>query len=406
MLQIRNLLNAALKSIRKNKMRSILTALGIIIGVAAVIVMVAIGSGASVRIQSQISSLGTDLLMIMPGSSNRGGVNMGAGSFNRMTFTDVEKIKDQATLIKAISPMVRAGGQVIGGGNNWNTSVNGVWPDFAYIRNYELSAGEMFSERDVRTSRKVAVLGNEVATQLFGEQNAIGEKIRINNTPFTVIGVLEEKGQSGMGGNQDDVILAPATTVLYRLKGGQYIDMIYASATAKDRMYAAQDELTTILRAAHHLQTGEDDDFFIRNQADIINMASETTQTLTVLLGSIAAVSLIVGGIGIMNIMLVSVTERTREIGIRLAVGARSNDILTQFLSESVVLSLIGGILGTLLALAVNYGIREFTTFTPQTNPATILLAFTFSGIVGIFFGFYPARKAALLTPIHALRYD
>jgi putative ABC transport system permease protein len=279
MLQIKNLLSAALKSIRKNKMRSILTALGIIIGVAAVIVMVAIGKGASARIQSQISSLGTDLLMIMPGYSNRGGVNMGAGSFNRITFDDLEKIENQATLLKAISPMVRAGGQVVGGGSNWNTSVNGVSPEFLYIRNYELESGEIFTERDVRTSKKVAVLGASVAEELFDNQDPVGEKIRINNTPFTVIGVLKEKGQSGMGGDQDDVILAPATTVLYRLKGGQYIDMIYASAISKDQMYAAQDELTTILRAAHRLQTGEEDDFQIRNQADIISMASETTQT-------------------------------------------------------------------------------------------------------------------------------
>ena len=406
MLQMNNLLKAALKSIQKNKMRSILTALGIIIGVAAVIVMVAIGKGASARIQAQISSLGTDLIMIRPSFSNRGGVNMGAESFNRLTFDDVEKITDQATLVNAISPMVRSGGQVIGGGKNWSTSINGVTPEYLYIRNYELQSGEMFTDRDVRSSKKVAVLGKTVADELFSDQDAVGEKIRINNTPFMVMGVLKEKGQSGMGGDQDDVILAPATTVLYRLKGGQNIDMIYVSAISKDQMYAAQQELTTIMRAAHRLQTGEDDDFQIRNQADIIDMASATTKTLTILLGSIAAVSLIVGGIGIMNIMLVSVTERTREIGIRMAVGARSNDILTQFLSESIVLSLIGGIIGTLLAFVVTYVMRKFTSFTPQINPATVFLAFSFSAIVGVFFGFYPARKAAMLNPIEALRYE
>jgi putative ABC transport system permease protein len=406
MLRIKNLLKAALKSIQKNKMRSILTALGIIIGVAAVIVMVAIGKGASARIQAQISSLGTDLLMIRPGSSNRSGVSMGAGSYNRLTFDDVDKIKEQATLVKAISPMVRSGGQVIGGGKNWSTSINGVTPDYLYIRNYEIESGEMFTDRDERSSKKVAVLGKTVADELFADEDPVGEKIRINNTPFMVIGVLKEKGQSGMGGDQDDVILAPATTVLYRLKGGQNIDMIYVSAISKDQMYAAQQELTTIMRTAHRLQTAEDDDFQIRNQADIIDMASATTKTLTILLGSIAAVSLIVGGIGIMNIMLVSVTERTREIGIRMAVGARSNDILTQFLSESIMLSLIGGIIGTLLAFVVTFVMRKFTSFTPQINPATVFLAFSFSAIVGVFFGFYPARKAALLNPIEALRYE
>ncbi|MBN2090748.1 ABC transporter permease [candidate division KSB1 bacterium] len=406
MLQIQNLLKAALKSIQKNKMRSILTALGIIIGVAAVIVMVAIGNGASARIQSQIRSLGTDLIMIRPSFSNRGGVNMGAGSFNRLTFDDVEKIEEQSTLVKALSPMVRSGGQVIGGGKNWSSSINGVSPEYLYIRNFELQSGEMFTERDVRSSKKVAVIGNTVADELFGEQDPVGEQIRINNTPFTVIGRLKAKGQSGMGGDQDDVILAPATTVLYRLKGGQYIDMIYVSAISKDQIYSAQQELTTIMRAAHRLQEGEDNDFDIRNQADIIEMASSTTETLTILLGSIAVVSLIVGGIGIMNIMLVSVTERTREIGIRLAVGARSSDVLTQFLSESIVLSLIGGILGILLAFVVTWVMRKFTTFTPQIYPAIVFLAFSFAGIVGIFFGFYPARKAAMMNPIEALRYE
>jgi len=406
MLRIQNLLKAAFKSILKNKLRSILTALGIIIGVASVIVMIAIGKGASARIQAQITSLGTDMLMIRPSFSIRGGVSMGAGSFNRLTFDDVEKIKEQATLIKAISPMVRSGGQVIGGGKNWNTSINGVSSEYLYIRNYELQSGEMFTERDERASKKVAVLGKTVAKELFGDADPVGEQIRINKTPFTVIGVLKEKGQSGMGGDQDDIVLAPAKTVLYRLKGGQFIDMIYVSAISKDQIYAAQTELTTIMRASHRLQEGEDNDFDIRNQADIIDMASSTSKTLTILLGSIAAVSLIVGGIGIMNIMLVSVTERTREIGIRLAVGARSSDILTQFLSESIVLSFIGGIIGTLLAFVVTYVMRKFTTFTPQIYPATVVLAFSFAAIVGVFFGFYPARKAALLNPIEALRYE
>jgi len=406
MLQIKNLLKAAVKSIQKNKMRSLLTTLGIIIGVAAVIVMVAIGTGASARIQSHITSLGTDMLMIHPGSSRMGGVSRGSGSYNRMTFDDVEKIEEQATLLKAVSPMVRAGAQVIGGGNNWNTSVQGVNPEFLYIRNYEIESGEFFTDRDVRSRKKVAVLGETVAEELFGDASPIGEKIRINNTPFTVIGVLKEKGEAGPGGDQDDIILAPSTTVLYRLKGGQYIDMIYASAINKDQMYAAEQELESILRTAHRIEDGEDDDFEIRNQAEIIEMASSTTETLTILLGSIAVVSLIVGGIGIMNIMLVSVSERTREIGIRLSVGARSSDILAQFLSESVVLSLIGGVIGTLLAFVVTFLMNRLTSLTTQINPIIIMVAFSFAAAVGVFFGFYPARKAAMLNPIEALRYE
>ena len=404
--QLKNLLRATLKSIQKNKMRSILTTLGIIIGVAAVIVMVAIGSGASARIQSQISSLGTDMLMISPGVSRNSGVSMGAGSYNRLSLDDAEKIKDQAGLIEAVSPLVRSGGQVIGGGSNWNTGIHGVTPEYLYIRNYEIDSGECFTDRDVKSRKKVALLGKTVADELFPGVDPVGQDIRINQTPFTVVGVLKEKGESGMGGDQDDVILAPSTTVLYRLKGGQYIDMIYVSALSKDLMDDAQQELTTILRSAHRIKDGDGDDFHIRNQAEIVEMASSTSQTLTILLGSIAAVSLIVGGIGIMNIMLVSVTERTREIGLRLSVGARSSDILIQFLSESAALSLIGGTIGTVLAFGISLPMNEFTSLSTRIEPAVILLAFSFAFVVGVFFGFYPARKAAMLNPIEALRYE
>ena len=406
MRQLNNLIKAALRSILKNRMRSLLTSLGIIIGVAAVIVMVAIGEGASFMIESQISSLGTDLIMVRPGSSSMGGVSRGAGSANKLTLKDVETLNEQATLLKAISPSIRASGQVIGGGNNWNTSIEGVTPGFLYIKDWEIESGECFSDKDVVARKKICVLGKTVADELFPESDPIGEKIRFRNTPFTVIGVLKEKGQSAMGMDQDDLILAPSTTVLYRLKGGQYIDMIYASSISSEKIFDAEEEIEQIMREAHRIKEEEEDDFSIQNQAEIIDMASSTTEILTLLLGSIAAVSLLVGGIGIMNIMLVSVTERTREIGIRLSVGARESDVLTQFLAEAMVLSLTGGIIGILLATAISLLVNNFSTLSMIINPSIALLAFSFSGAVGIFFGFYPAKIASALIPIDALRYE
>jgi putative ABC transport system permease protein len=331
---------------------------------------------------------------------------MGAGSFNRFTMKDVERIKESATLISAISPVVRANGQVIYKSNNWYTSISGVSPDYFSITNWELESGEFFTERDDLARKKVALLGKTVATELFGADNPVGEQIRIRNVPFTVIGVLKEKGGSGPGGDQDDIILAPSTTVLYRLKGSQWIDMINASAISEEAMTAAQEEIRTILREAHRLGPADDDDFNIRTQSEIIDFASSTSKTMTLLLGAVACVSLVVGGIGIMNIMLVSVTERTREIGIRMSVGARASDILSQFLSEAVVLSLSGGIIGIILALAASALLNNLTDLRTVIDPVIMTLAFTFSGAVGIFFGWYPARKAANLNPIDALRYE
>ncbi len=406
MMRYKKLLKAAFKSLVKNRMRSLLTSLGIIIGVCAVIVMVAVGQGSQDRIEQQISALGANVIMIFPGASQRGGVNQGAGSYNRLTLDDVKVLRDQSTLATEISPIVMSHDQVIGGIGNWYTQVEGVSPEFLKIREWDLSSGECFTERDVEVKKKVAVIGQEVVNNLFPDEDPIGQKIRIRNIPFEVIGVLAEKGQSAMGSDQDDIVLAPATTVLYRLKGGQYINMIMASAISPDKIDAAQDQLTNILRTAHKLDDGTDDDFRIRNQAEITEAASESSRILTLLLGSIAGVSLLVGGIGIMNIMLVSVTERTREIGIRLAVGAHYSDVMIQFLSEAVVLSLIGGIIGILVAFGLSALLSHFAGVATSINPAIVFLAFAFSGTVGIFFGFYPARKAAALNPIDALRHE
>ncbi|MEW5922853.1 MAG: ABC transporter permease [Candidatus Zixiibacteriota bacterium] len=406
MLQIKNLLRVAMRSILKNRMRSLLTSLGIIIGVSAVIVMVAVGSGSQAKIEQNISALGTNLIIVMPGSSRTGGVRGGAGSFNRFTFNDVEKLQKESTLLSGISPVVRSGGQIIGGTGNWNTSIYGVSTDYFTIRNWQLESGEFFTEKDIAGKRKVALIGKTIADELFADQDPVGQSIRIRNIPFTIIGVLKSKGQSGMGMDQDDVILAPSTTVLYRLKGTQYIDMINASAIDTEHMNAAQEEMRLILRESHRLDEGTDDDFSIANQAEITETVTATSKTMTLLLGAIAAVSLVVGGIGIMNIMLVSVTERTREIGIRLSIGARASDILVQFLSEAVVLSLSGGLIGIILSFATVYGLNHLTDIYAVINPEIIVISAMFSAVVGIFFGFYPARKASALNPIDALRYE
>ena len=402
----RNLIKAAFKSILKNRLRSLLTSLGIIIGVSAVIVMVAIGEGSQAMIEEQIGALGTNLIIVFPGVSQSGGVSRGAGSYNRFTFDDIEKIKKSALHLSGVTPVVRTGGQIIGGAGNWFTTVFGVSPDYFYIRNWELKYGDFFTDRDVQSRKKVALLGETIANELFPDQDPTGQRIRIRNTPFTIQGVLKGKGQSAMGSDQDDVILAPATTVLYRLKGRRFVDMINAGAVSTDKVDLAQEEIREILREAHRLDPGDDDDFRIRTQSEITEAASESSRVMTMLLGSIAGVSLIVGGIGIMNIMLVSVTERTREIGIRLSIGARGSDVLIQFLAEAVVLSLSGGIIGILLSFGVVYILNNFFSLSAIINPNIIWISVLFSGAVGIFFGWFPAKKAASLNPIDALRYE
>ena len=400
------LFRAALASIRRNKTRSLLTSLGIIIGVGSVIVMVGVGQGASSEIRQQIEALGTNVVMVMPARPDFHGVSGGAGSRPRLTLADADAVEAEATQLAAVSAIVNSQQQVIGGQGNWNTSVTGVAPTYLDIKAWKLERGEFFTDRDVKSRAKVAVLGRTVVDELFPDGGAVGAQVRIGAQPFTVIGVLSEKGQGGMGQDQDDVVLVPATTALYRLKGGRYIDRIETSAVSPAAVDSASAEITAILRKSRRLAESEENDFDVRTQAEIIERASSTSRTMTLLLGAIACVSLIVGGIGIMNIMLVSVTERTREIGIRLAVGARSSDILVQFLTESVVLSLAGGIIGVLVSALFAVLLTHVLDIRTVLNPPVVLMAVVFAAAVGVFFGYYPARKAAGLDPIDALRYE
>jgi putative ABC transport system permease protein len=402
----RKLIKVALQSILKNRMRSLLTTLGIIIGVASVISLVALGEGSQADIKKQVASLGTNMIIIHPGSTFSGGVRGGSGTQASLTLSDLSDLSEQTDLIRYVSPDIRLNEQVIAGKNNWNTSVNGVSVEYLDIRNYVLSGGSFFTQRDAKAKSKVAVLGKTVVDELFPGQDPVGTRIRIRNVPFTVIGTLAGKGQSSMGMDQDDIVLIPDSTALFRMSDGKTIRAIVVSAVSEEKMNDAQDRVTEILRRNHKLKDDEDDDFHISNQTEIISMAGKVTGTLTVLLSAIAGVSLLVGGIGIMNIMLVSVTERTREIGIRMAIGARSSDILVQFLIEAVILSLIGGIIGVLGGIGIAYGIGSAMNAAVVVSPSIILLAVTFTAGVGVFFGFYPARKAALLNPIDALRYE
>jgi putative ABC transport system permease protein len=400
------LVKVAAQSILKNKMRTLLTMLGIVIGVAAVIVMVAVGHGAKTSIQSQIQNLGTNMIIVTPGATQQGGASQGAGSFNRLTLADAEKLKREGTLLSGVSPVIFTRRQVIAGNANWRALINGVSTDFQAIRDWSLTSGVFFSDNDIRSVRKVAILGNTVAEQLFPGTDPVGQVVQIGNVPFDVIGVLEVKGQTASGNDQDDVVLVPYTTAQNRLSGFVRIGQIIASTYSPGDIPAAQQEMRLILRESHRLPEGEDDDFTIRNQADLAEAAQGTADVMSALLAAIASISLLVGGIGIMNIMLVSVTERTREIGIRLAIGARGRDVLTQFLIESVVMSLVGGVIGLLVGLGGAAILGHITGWSTATPPQAIAIAVAFSGAVGVFFGFYPARKAAALNPIDALRYE
>jgi putative ABC transport system permease protein len=401
------LVDIATKSILKNKMRTLLTMLGIIIGVGAVIVMVAVGQGAKSEIQRRIDNLGTNMIVVTQAATRQGGVSQGAGSAGRLTVDDYLALKREGLLLAQVSPVVVAPSQIIGGNTNWRSLVDGVSLDYQTIRDWTVASGRYFDQNDLQTRRKVAVIGKTVADNLFPGQDPVGAQIRIRNEPFQIIGVLAPKGQTAEGTDQDDVVLAPYTTVQTRLTGGfTFLPQILASTASKQDLPAAQEEIRQILRGSHKLPSYADDDFTIRNQTDLAEAAQGTTDVMTLLLAAIASISLLVGGIGIMNIMLVSVTERTREIGIRMAIGARGGDVLTQFLVESIVMSLIGGAIGVGIGFGGAAILSRATGWQTAIAPQMVVVALGFSVAVGIFFGFYPARKAAALDPIQALRYE
>ena len=401
----------AFRALRINKLRSALTMLGIIIGVGAVIAMVAVGSGATQRIQEQIASIGSNVIMVSPGSVTASGIRLGSGFAMTMTMDDAKALARDCPSVQAVAPSSRGGAQIVFGNNNWATNVQGTTPDYLIIRDIAIQNGASFTQQDVDADAKVALLGQTVADNLFNGDDPIGQVIRIKHVPFTVVGTLVPKGQSPTGQDQDDIIIVPITTGQKKIFGvsqarANSVGSLIVQARGPQAIAPAQDEMRSVLRQRHHLQPQQDDDFTIRNLEEVFKAQETSSHVMSILLAAIASVSLVVGGIGIMNIMLVSVTERTREIGLRQAVGAKTKDILTQFLVEAVTLSLLGGVIGILLGVLASKLISIFAQWSTLVSPGAILLAFVFSALVGVFFGFYPARKAALLDPIDALRYE
>lgn len=406
-MRILNLVKIAWRALMLNKFRAFLTMLGIIIGVASVITMLAIGEGSKQSIKSQISSMGANMITIMPGTGAMDGVKMDAGSSQNLTLYDLKNVKEKATLLTDISPQVNSGGQAINGTNNWRTSIYGVSPEYLSIRVLSLKSGSMFTQGDVNKSAKVVVIGQTIVENLFpNNEEPVGKILRFNKIPFKIIGVLNEKGENTFGQDQDDVILAPYTSVQKRLLAVDYLQSIVASVNAEENATAAVDELTKIFRAAHKLSDSDEDDFNIFSQQQLITMLSSTSEILSILLVAIAGISLLVGGIGIMNIMYVSVKERTREIGLRMAVGAKSADILLQFLTEAILISLTGGVIGVSLGLGATMLVASVFNWPVNITSYSIVISFGVCAITGIFFGWYPARNASNLDPITALRYE
>ena len=408
-----NLFKIAIRAIAANKMRSFLTALGIIIGIAAVITMLAIGQGSKASIKANIAEMGSNMIMISPGADMRGGVRQDASSMETLKQADYQSIKEDCNYISAISPTVNSSGQWIYGNNNTQSSIYGVNQDYLSIRQLKVADGEMFTDTDIKAAAKVCILGQTVVDYLFPDgSDPIGKVIRFNSIPFRVIGVLQKKGYNSMGMDQDDLVLAPYTTVMKRILAQTYLGGIVCSAITEEASQPAQDQISEILRRNHKLKDAtetteaDEDDFNIRSQEEISSMMNSTMSTITILLGSVAGISLLVGGIGIMNIMYVSVTERTREIGLRMSVGARGIDILNQFLIEAILLSVTGGIIGVILGVSLSLSLNAFLHIATQIEPWSIIMSFAVCTFTGVFFGWYPAKKAARLDPIEAIRYE
>lgn len=402
-----NLFRIALRALQRNKLRAFLTMLGIIIGVAAVIAMVAIGQGSKKSIQDQLSSMGSNMITIRPNSNVSAGARLDFSSVQTLTLADVTALKKQGQYINAVSPSVTSRGQVINGAYNWPTSMQGVNIDYLTIRNWPLKAGVVFTQSDLNSAAKVCLVGQTVVDNLFpGGEDPLGKTIRFNKIPFRIIGVLAEKGENAFGQDQDDIVLAPYTTVQERITASIYLQNIYAAAINENSTAQAADEVSGILRTSHRLQAGDEDDFTVRTQAELINTFSSTSQLLTVLLTAIAGISLVIGGIGIMNIMYVSVTERTKEIGLRMSIGARGKDILLQFLVEAILISVTGGLIGIILGVVASQVITLTLKWPTLIAESSIVLSFLVCAITGIFFGYYPALKASRLDPIEALHYE